>query len=72
MSGQTTDDRINALEIHLMHQENLLQELNEVVTSQQDRIDRLSIEVALLKDQMMIQAPSVQKDPADEAPPPHY
>ncbi len=72
MSEETADERITALEIHLMHQERLLQELNEVVTAQQDRIDRLLADVALLKAQLMIVAPSVQKDPADETPPPHY
>lgn len=67
-----SDERITALEIHLMHQENMLQELNEVVTSQQDLIARLAADVAMLKAQLLIVAPSVQKDPADETPPPHY
>lgn len=66
------EDRVTALEIHLMHQEAALQELNEVVFRQQQELDRLSREVELLKAQLRAVAPTLAKSPADEEPPPHY
>jgi SlyX protein len=66
------EERLTDIEIQLMHQDNMIQELNQVVTGQQREIDRLTADVALLKEQLQLMSPSVQKDPADEEPPPHY
>ncbi|GFE58053.1 SlyX family protein [Geobacter sp. AOG1] len=67
-----TEQRITDLEIHLMHQEDTIQQLNEVVYQQQQQLDRLSAEVELLKQQLQCMAPSTVREPADEEPPPHY
>ena len=61
-------DRIVDLEIQLMHQQRLLEELNELVYSQQQVIDRLSTEMRQLKEQL----PSLNKSDEEETPPPHY
>jgi len=61
-------ERIVELEIQLMHQQRLLEELNELVYSQQQIIDRLSSEFRQMKEQL----PSLNKKDEEEAPPPHY
>ncbi len=67
-----TEQRITDMEIHLMHQEDTIQQLNEVVYQQQQQLDRLAAEVELLKQQLQVMAPSAVREPADEEPPPHY
>lgn len=62
------DSRLTELEIHLMHQENTIQELNEVVREQQRMIDLLRSEVQNIKNQL----PSINCLPSEEEPPPHY
>ena len=64
--------RIVDLEMRFMHQESTLQELNDVVISQQKQIDELSREVDLLKKQIKAWSPSLIRDPSEETPPPHY
>ena len=64
--------RIVDLEMRFMHQESTLQELNDVVISQQKQIDELSREVDLLKKQIKASSPSLIRDPSEETPPPHY
>ena len=66
------DSRITKLEIHLMHHEHTIEELNEVVVRQQRVIDRLSAEIELIKRQLRAIAPSDIKAPSEEEPPPHY
>lgn len=61
-------ERIVDLEIQLMHQQRLLEELNELVYSQQQAIDRLSKDIHQLKEQL----PSLNKSEDEETPPPHY
>lgn len=61
------DQRLNALEERLMHQDRLLEELNEIVTTQQAQIEQLRREIARLKDQLA----QAGTDDVDE-PPPHY
>ena len=61
------DERLTALEERLMHQERLLEELNEIVTTQQGTIDKLQREIARLRDQLA-EGPGEDVD----EPPPHY
>ena len=61
-------ERIVDLEVQVMHQQRLLEELNELVYSQQQTIDRLSTEFRQLKEQL----PSLNKNEEEETPPPHY
>lgn len=61
------DERLTALEERLMHQERLLEELNDIVTTQQSTIEKLQREIARLKDQLA-EGPTEDVD----EPPPHY
>lgn len=61
------DDRLMGLEERLMHQERLLETLDEVVTAQQGVIETLTRELARLTEQIA-DGPSEDVD----EPPPHY
>ncbi len=64
--------RLTDLEIQVTHQERLIEELNGVVFEQQQQIERLSVELELLKRQVLSLAPSDTRLPSEEEPPPHY
>jgi len=64
-------DRITELEIHLTHQEQLIEELNEFVYSQQQQIDALTAEIRQIKEQLQMGL-SARVSEAEEEPPPHY
>ncbi len=66
------ESRLTDLEIHVMHQENTIQELNDVVMEQQRMIDLLRVEVQTLKEQLQALDPSLNRLPSEEEPPPHY
>ncbi len=65
-------ERITDIEIQLMHQENTIQELNEVVTRQQGMIEELQADVRLIMQQLRAISPSTVRDAEDEELPPHY
>jgi SlyX protein len=66
------DDRIIELEIKTAYQEDLLQELNKIVSQQQQQIDRLDATCKLLNDR--IQSLSIDGGSGEniEEIPPHY
>lgn len=70
----TTDDtlsqRIEALETRLMHQDQVIEDLNSAITDQWRQIDNLVRQTAQLQDRLRdLSAPP----PAgQEPPPPHY
>lgn len=66
------EERLTALEIHLMHQEATIQELNDVVIRQEQELDRISRDLELLKGQMRSLLPSITRTTDEEQPPPHY
>ena len=66
------DERLTNLEVTVTHLERTVQELNEVVISQQQSIDRLEKELRVLREQMLAVEPSLVKSPEDEEPPPHF
>lgn len=66
------ESRIAGLEMKFMHQESTIEELNEVVVSQQKALDRLTGEVELLKQKLKALNPSITREPSEESPPPHY
>ncbi len=66
------ESRIVDLEMRFMQQDSTIQELNEVLISQQKQIEELSREVDLLKKQIRASSPSLIRDPSEETPPPHY
>ncbi len=71
MSGQSADlaSRLDSLEIVITHQERVIAELNEVITSHWRKIGILEQQVAQLREEL--QNIGVAKD-APEPPPPHY
>ncbi|MEW5756223.1 MAG: SlyX family protein [Pseudomonadota bacterium] len=66
------EDRIIELETRLAFQEDTLQQLNDIVTRQQDQIDLLHRRLLTLTDQMRSLAPSNIAPQSEETPPPHY
>lgn len=69
-----TDQRITQLEIQLAHVQRLYEQLNEVVTSEAMRADKLQRKVDTLTTQLKeVKQKSVEPvgDPLDEKPP-HY
>lgn len=69
---EPVETRLTDLEIHVMHQEHTIQELNEVVMEQQRMLDSLRLEVQTLKEQMQALDPSLNRLLSEEEPPPHY
>lgn len=65
-------ERITGLELRFMHQERTIQELNDAVYRQERIIERLERDVALLREQLSLLAPSAVAAPDDEGAPPHY
>ena len=65
-------ERLTELEVRVAFQEKTLQDLNEVVTRQQQEIDRLTKEMEAVKSQLSGLAPSMVIPQEDEEPPPHY
>ncbi|HEX9023738.1 MAG TPA: SlyX family protein [Geobacteraceae bacterium] len=66
------NERITDIEMHLMHQENTIQQLNDVVTRQQAMIEELQVNVKLIMQQLRTICPSTVRDAEDEELPPHY
>lgn len=66
------EERITDIEIQLMHHENTIQQLNEVITRQQLTIEKLQCDISLILQQLRTVFPSPVRDARDEEPPPHY
>jgi len=69
--GNEMETRMEALETKISYQEHLIQELNEVVISQQNQVDKLEKTLQELKNYLR-HAEAGQSSPEQEAPPPHY
>ncbi len=65
------NDRLEVLETKVLYQDRTIDELNEVVTKQQDQIDLLLEEVKRLRD-VLQNAPDSGIEGGEEPPPPHY
>lgn len=65
-------DNITDLEIQLTHQQQQVEELNELVYQQQQQIATLTSELRQIKEQLQIVLPSLVKETGEETPPPHY
>ena len=69
---KSIDARLVDLEIRITHQEATLQQLNDVIVSQQKLIDALTAQIATLKHQLSAQAQFNIAHTSEETPPPHY
>lgn len=65
-------ERITDIEIQLMHHENTIQQLNEVVTRQQLAIEELQADFRQMTEHLRRLYPSEVREPDEEEPPPHY
>ncbi|HOP39975.1 MAG TPA: SlyX family protein [Geobacteraceae bacterium] len=65
-------DRITNIEIQLMHHENMIQHLSDVIARQQVDIEKMLREIKVLSDQLRIITPSGIRTADEEEPPPHY
>ena len=63
-------ERIDALEMRLTHQDEAIETLNQTITAQWQHIDRLTRQLAEMKERLQ-EAESNAPGPANE-PPPHY
>jgi SlyX protein len=68
MSGDV-DHRLNELEIKASFAEDLLEQLNQVVVRQQQQIDRLQRELAVLRDTLPEPGAAGARNLRDEIPP---
>lgn len=66
------NDRIIELEIKAAYQEDLLQELNRIVSGQQQQITRLEATCKLLNDRIKSLSAEGHDNQALEEVPPHY
>ena len=66
------EKRIIELETKLAYQEDTLEQLNQIVTKQQDEITVLTLSLQKLHQQVKQMAPSNLASIDQEAPPPHY
>ena len=64
------EERFQALESKVLYQDRTIEELNEVVTRQQDQIDKLEAEFERLRALLENLSEGGVEDDAD--PPPHY
>ena len=66
------DERIAELESRLAFQDDVIDKLNDVVTNQQQQLDKISRELVNLRGQVKSLAPSNVATESEETPPPHY
>lgn len=66
------NNEIVDLQTRVAFQDGLLEDLNQVVTSQQQQIDRLENQLKALKSQLESLQHSQLVQQGDEPPPPHY
>ena len=64
--------RIDALEMRLVHQDEIIEDLNDTVIRQWQQIDLLTHRVTRLGDRLAAAKEGSGLDPEQEPPPPHY
>lgn len=69
----TDTDRLDALEMRIVHQDEVIEDLNRIVTAQWKEIDRLTREVVTLTERVnLAEQSSGGLERGEEPPPPHY
>lgn len=69
-SAEETEERFQVLESKVLYQDRTIDDLNEVVTRQQDQMDKLNTEVERLRALLDGVLEGGVED--DDQPPPHY
>ncbi|MGY8935093.1 MAG: SlyX family protein [Alphaproteobacteria bacterium] len=64
--------RLDDLEIHITHQDSVIQELNEVTIQQWAAIEKLTGKLEFLKNKLQAAEESMESGETQEPPPPHY
>jgi SlyX protein len=64
--------RLDDLEIHITHQDSIIQELNEVTIQQWAAIEKLTGKLEFLKNKLQAAEDSMESGEIQEPPPPHY
>lgn len=68
----TDMSRLDTLETRLAHQERMIEDLNQTITSQWKHIDRLKREVERLGDRLASAEAAIGPEGGEEPPPPHW
>ena len=71
MDTESENSRIVELETRLTYQDHIIEQLNEVVTGQQNQIDRLESDIKRIKAHLKAGDSNIAR-PEEESPPPHY
>jgi SlyX protein len=66
------EDRLIELETRLSFQETTVNELNDIITRQQQQLDILQAAIQQLHERIKSMSEEGIRNPADEPPPPHY
>ena len=66
------DERLADLETRLMYQEQLIEELNAIVTRQNLELSSIISKIGKLQGDIELLQPLLTNKPLDEGPPPHY
>jgi len=66
------ENALEYLETKLAYQEKTIEDLNEVVTNQQNQIDDILKKLLALEEHTKVILPSIIRNRDEESPPPHY
>lgn len=69
---QSLSDRIDEMEIHLAHQDQVIEDLNSVIARQWTQIEAMARQLAKLGDRVHVVEEQTGDPASDEPPPPHY
>jgi SlyX protein len=67
----TDAERLDALEMRIAHQDEVIGDLNRIVTEQWAHIDRLTRELTVMRESVR-SSDQFGGSPVSEPPPPHY
>ena len=65
-------DELIELQTQLAFQDQTIAELNDVLTSQQQEIDLLRLEIKLMKEKLGMLEDRIETGPSQDEKPPHY
>ena len=66
------EERLTELEIKICHQDQIIEDLNQLVTEQQRKLDLLASQIKRLTDTTTANGMPSLLDASQETPPPHY